>query len=727
MRVIIFGGAGYIGTKLSKKLKENGNHVTIYDSFKYNDPHKVRYVDKIINDDMSNVVNYNGIFNDVDKVIYLVSPRLHEITDENQITTELENLKSVLDLVKENTHFYFTSSCSVYGVSDNVMDETSPVMVTSLYSKLKIESEKLITQYDKLKYIILRLSTLYGEGDIVRNDILINNLINGYKNNEKIEIFDSNASRPHIYIDDCVELFLHVLSFDFEYKIINIGFNELNITKKELITTIEKTINKNLDVIFYETKDSRSYVVDFTLLKQLIRENFIFTKYSYGLFNLYFNKKLRFSLEDWDSIINYYRPNGSSRTWYLEETGEIGIPKMWGKWNVFDTENNNKLFSQDVFKELVMPHFYNHCVEVLTKDKLTNNKHIYFINVFDPSFFVKNIDIGFKCISKEYLEDVKNDKCAIVMMNVMEGYSGCDNNFDLEIIDKWIKDSNLPHKNVHYLSGNLIIDEVRKNKNLEFKCHGVSSFDFWLNYIDVKSYETIQFKPKNEKFHFLSYNRNPRRHRILLLSSLLDRGLLDYGTISCNNFNLEEHNNEKQFDLIKKLHQKVPILIDKPLEINWANDMTLNDHEETFISLVTETLVDKNTMFISEKIFKPIALGHPFIILGNKHTLRCLKEMGFKTFDRWFDESYDDMEDLEVKIEHITNIVQSITNKSIEDLIRIREEMKETCEFNRNRFIKMVEDKYTFDGEFGNGLKEIQLIIYEIFNSLSYQDRVKLI
>jgi hypothetical protein len=53
--------------------------------------------------------------------------------------------------------------------------------------------------------------------------------------------------------------------------------------------------------------------------------------------------------------------------------------------------------------------------------------------------------------------------------------------------------------------------------------------------------------------------------------------------------------------------------------------------------------------------------------------------------------------------------------------------MREICEYNRNRFIKMVEDKYTFDGEVGNGLKEIHLIIYEIFNSLTFKDRKDLI
>ena len=727
MKILIFGGAGYIGTKLSKKLKDAGNHITIYDSFKYDSPRNLRHVDRIINDDVANIINHQEIFNDVGKIIYLISPRLHEIVDESQVTKELINLKNVLDLVKEGCHFYFTSSCSVYGVNDEVVNESSPVMVTSLYSKLKIESEDLIKNYEKINFIILRLSTLYGEGKITRNDILINNLITSYKNNEDIDIFDASASRPHIHIDDCIELFQHIISFDFQHKIINVGFNELNITKRHLIETIEKSINKNLNVTFHETKDSRSYVVNFDLLNKLLPANYIFIKYVEGLFRLYFSEKLRFSLEDWDSIINYHRPNGSSKTWYLEELGEISIPKMWGTWNVFDTENGYKLFNQSVFKEMVMPHFYNDCIELSTKDKLLNKKHIYFINIFNPEFFIKNVDVGFRCISEQYLNDVKKDKSAIVMMNVMEGYSGCDNNFDLEIIDKWIKDSELPHENVHYISGNLMIDEIRKNKNLSFKTHGVSTFDFWLNYLDVKSYQPIEFKPKTEKYHFLAYNRNPRRHRVFFLSKLHERGLLTFGKISSNTFHLESYQHENWYESIIKLHDVVPIIIDKSLDINWANDITLNDYEETFVSVVTESLVDRNTLFLSEKIFKPIALGHPFIVLGNTGTLKYLRDNGFKTFDKWFDESYDEEDELEHRIIKIVNVIEEIKNKSLEELVSIRNEMKEICLYNRNRFINMVEEKYTFEGEVGNGLKQVQLLLFEIYNSLSFKDKKDLI
>ena len=123
-------------------------------------------------------------------------------------------------------------------------------------------------------------------------------------------------------------------------------------------------------------------------------------------FDLYFKDKLTFSLEEWDTILNYYRPNGSSKTWYLQEEGKIDIPKMWGHWNIVNTEGDNKMFDPSIAKEQVTPSFYYDYAEFVTKKDLENKKHIYLINVYDPNFFIRNIDIGFGCISEKYKKDI---------------------------------------------------------------------------------------------------------------------------------------------------------------------------------------------------------------------------------------------------------------------------------------------------------------------------------
>jgi nucleoside-diphosphate-sugar epimerase len=717
MSVLIFGGAGYLGIPLCDSLRNRNRVVTVYDKFLYSNPEDIRNDVTIINDDISNVENHRNIFEHVDIVYYLCSPRLNELNSETQIHIELENLKKVLSLLKPNTKFFFNSSCSVYGKTEDIVNESSETKITSLYSKLKIESENILLNTEGLIVKIFRVATLYGKSKIERNDILINDLVNKIVNNEKIEIFDSEAIRPHLHVLDCAEFISNLINADYNERIINIGINKFNITKRQLIKIIEKTLNIKLDITYYETQDSRSYFVDFSLLKRLNSRNCY--NYERGVFDLYFKDKLTFSLEEWDTILNYYRPNGSSRTWYLQEEGKIDIPKMWGHWNIVNTQGNNKMFDVSIAIEQVTPSFYYEYTEFKTKKDLQNKTHIYLINIYDPNFFVRNIDIGFDCISENYKKDIIDERCHIVLQLTMEGYSGCENNYDLEIIEKWIKNSGFNPKCVHYISGNLIIDKVAKEKNLEFNCIPVSTFDNWINYLEIKDKPIVNFEPINNNFLYLTYNRNPRHHRKVFLSRMLEKNLLQYGRISMNKFETDNYNELSDNNPIKRLHDLTPIIIDKSLDINWANDVTTNDYTYTFMSIITESLTDKNTLFLSEKIFKPIATGHPFMVIGNKGTLQKLHEFGFMTFDRWFDESYDMEEEMGVRVDMVINEIEKYKDKTIDELKIIRNQMRDICLHNQARFKQMVRDKYSFDGENINGLKEIQLIIKSIYNKIS--------
>ena len=103
--------------------------------------------------------------------------------------------------------------------------------------------------------------------------------------------------------------------------------------------------------------------------------------------------KVYCSLEDWDSVLDYYRPNGSSKSWYLNETGSFDYPKMWGVWNLFNIEDGNKPFGHDIIVENTTPK-YGSDVIFQTKDEIRGKKHLYIINVYDNKFFKKNEEIG---------------------------------------------------------------------------------------------------------------------------------------------------------------------------------------------------------------------------------------------------------------------------------------------------------------------------------------------
>lgn len=707
MKILIIGGAGYLGIPLSNSL--NDCDVTVYDKFLYSN---ITFLNKgvsIINDDVSNVEKYKELLNSQDVILYLASPRLLELTHESQLKQPIYQFEKTIDLItNEKVRFIFSSSCSVYGKREEIMDESSETQVSSLYSELKITCEKILLSKKNPNFKIVRLSTLYGTSKLNRYDILINNLVQDIKQEKPIEIFDPYAERPHLHVKDCVKILKSIIEGDFNETIINIGKNELNINKIDLIEKIKNIIKPDLKYQIVHSQDSRSYKVDFSRLYAHLQVDFI--TFENGIIELMNEDKILCSLEDWDTIFDFYRPNGSSKSWYLRETGQFDYPKTWGIWNLFDIENGNKVWDNEILKENILVN-YGDKVNYVVKKDCENKKHLYLINVYDNNFFRKNKEIGFKCISEEYLNDVRNGRCKIVLIHQFEGYSGMNiYNNDLEIIDEWIKKSNLPDSGVHYIHGNLLVDEVRKNRGLKFKCHPVSIFDSWVDYRLLKN-RIVDFEPVDEKYLLLSYNRNPRPHRIHLVYQLINNGLFEKGKISLGKF--EPH------DRYEELSKMTPIEIDRTLDINWAVNIELPDYSSTFISLVTETLIDTSILFMSEKIWKPIVAGHPFILLGNVNTLSYLKEQGYKTFDKWIDESYDLEPDHHKKIDLVIKELNKFKNKSIAELKEIRNEMYEVCLYNRKKFREIIKNKYDFDGHgWSNNKKPIEEILIKVWKEI---------
>lgn len=739
MKFLLLGGGGYLGSVLSELISERRQEIIVYDTFKYwnvQDSRKnVTDIKKLpelllgtggvkdsrqnvtyIKDDLTNITNHLDKLQNIDCVLYMASPRFNEVRDDLHITSEILLMDHTLRCVRNvspNYKLIFFSSCSVYGNTNEVVDENSELIPTTMYSKLKIEGEKQILNSDIKNYLIVRLATLYGVGIIERDDLLINNIVNDVKNNKKIQIYEEDAYRPNLNVKDCAEIIFRLCTENIETKVINVGYNKFNITKKQLIHKVEQSINKKIDVDFVDDGlEFRSYYVNFDRIEKNIL-NFSPKLLERGIYEIFFKEKLVFGLEEYDSILGCPRPNGSSRTWYLEEEGRLDIPKMWGIWNLMDANSNYKLFGGKTYKDQVEPNFYEEFVDFRQKEKINNETYIYLINVFHPNFFVRNEKIGFKCISEKYIKDIKSGLCKLVLLNGLEGYIGCENNNDLEILNSWIKELDIPSKFVFLLSGNLIIEEIAKNKGIDFKCIPISIFDNWVNYHVMRERtESIQFNPRDNKFLYLSYNRNVRPHRVHFLSNILSKGLLDIGKVSLNQFQYVQ--NLPDDHPINQLQKKAPIEIDRGLEYNWANDIAIRDHEDTFISIVTESLTDKDTLFLSEKIWKPISCGHPFMVLGNRGTLKKLKEFGFKTFDKWFDESYDNEEEMSIRSEMIINEIEKFKDKTVDELKQIRNEMLEICEHNRLNYLQMVTYKYTFNGDSMNNHKEILSLINQI-------------
>jgi len=285
MNILLIGGGGYLGIPLSKELTKKGHNVVVFDKFKYNTQDLIEC--KKINGDVGGITLRSDFhYPSFDLIFYLSQSRLNELDTEKQVETEVNYFNTFINSfnwsgIYRTPKVYFISSCSVYGKTEDIVNENSEVIPTSLYSKMKIECEKIITKNKNSNFKILRLSTLYGNSDYTRNDVFINNIINDVIDEKIIEIYDPFAKRPHLHVIDCVKIITNLVNTQFNEPILNIGVNELNINKSELINIIKKI--KPFEYVENFTNDSRDYGVDFTLLKKYV--DFEHINYEEGIRN----------------------------------------------------------------------------------------------------------------------------------------------------------------------------------------------------------------------------------------------------------------------------------------------------------------------------------------------------------------------------------------------------------------------------------------------------------
>lgn len=426
------------------------------------------------------------------------------------------------------------------------------------------------------------------------------------------------------------------------------------------------------------------------------------------------------SQEEYDSILGIPRPNGSSKSWYLRETKRFHLPLPLMPYNIFDEDDN--LWSEEQLLSQTQEHNIP-SLKYKYYDDLDDEHHLYIITIHNSDFFQQNKNLGFSVIDERIINDVKIKKCKIILTILFEGYSGREENEDFDILNDWCLKNNFDKDDVYFINGNLLTDDIIKKNNYNFLGFGISTFEDWLEPKKIDKPLIYNVNDKKSKL-FLSYNRAPRAHRYYLIAELFKNNLLDDGIISFFEENVEDSLfNEILNESEKiKLQNKIPLIANGGIDYkkyNPSNNICTFHNEQTFLSLVSETLVDKNTLFISEKTWKPILTGHPFIIFGNKGTLKYLKSRGYQTFSDWWDESYDDMDEFTDRLKSIIKILNNLKKLSKEKLAKMREEMNSVLTHNFLLFKREYKEKFFKNGQFYN--TELEKIYTEIYLKLKNQ------
>ena len=316
-------------------------------------------------------------------------------------------------------------------------------------------------------------------------------------------------------------------------------------------------------------------------------------------------------------------------------------------------------------------------------------KYIYPIFITDHRYFVKHRDIGFNFVSNTAKEDIKNGRAKLVLLFPYEGYINLPNYDDINILNTWCIKEGFDKSSVFYMHGDCNVTLL--DENLNFTYVPLHSFRQW---IPTPKLGIVPFNPINHKNLFLSYTRRAHNHRLIYTCEILKHNLFNRGLISFGNGQKDSVNRVSQLnrtDLIefaKTLDQLRPIELDVDLDVNNPIDPNLEHHMNTFMSVVLETHTNDSTLFFSEKIWKPISLGHPCMVLGGMNYLKELKCLGYKTFDQWIDEKYDSTPNYQERIRLIINELSRLSLMSVNELTQMRIEMTEVLQHNQNNFIK---------------------------------------
>ncbi len=272
MKILVTGGAGYIGSVLVPTLLGKGHEVIVVDNFMYNQQVLLDccYNQKltIIRGDVRDKSLISKCMQNVDAVFPLACLTGAPLCSKDPIgaqTTNFDAIKMILDMRKPDQKIIFPTTNSGYGVGQKGIfcTEDTPLNPITLYGRLKVDIEKLVLASGNS--ITLRLATVMGVSPRMRLDLLVNDFTYRAVNDRFLVIFEPHFKRNYVHVRDVAKAFIHCLD-NFEKmngEPYNVGLSEANLSKWELCEEIKKQLP---DFYFVEAKigedpDKRDYIV----------------------------------------------------------------------------------------------------------------------------------------------------------------------------------------------------------------------------------------------------------------------------------------------------------------------------------------------------------------------------------------------------------------------------------------------------------------------------------
>ena len=271
MKILITGGAGYLGSVITEKLLSKGYEVTVLDNLMYNQTSSIIFshnpnFEFIYGDVRDSELLENLVF-DFDVIIPLAAIVGFPACDRDKdLATKVnyEHVRYICELVEgTKVRVVYPNTNSGYGIGESgECTEESPLNPISHYgvTKVKAESEVL-----KIGGISVRLATVFGTSPRMRMDLLVNEFVYKALTDKYITIFEKDFVRNYIHIRDVANVFLFMIENYEEHsgEVFNVGLSDANLSKEELVEKIKGYVPDFAITYsdYYEDPDKRDYIV----------------------------------------------------------------------------------------------------------------------------------------------------------------------------------------------------------------------------------------------------------------------------------------------------------------------------------------------------------------------------------------------------------------------------------------------------------------------------------
>jgi len=277
MKILVTGGAGYVGSVLVPYLLNKDYKVRVLDNLTYGIAGLFGCFDdpdfEFVDGDVSDAVVYEKAVTDIDAVIHLAAIVGYPACKKNEDLAELVNVGGPVVVVSETNQdipIIFASTVSVYGKIGSLCTEYTPINPLTIYGKTKGRAEEVFK--NRGNCVIYRFATGFGISPRLRLDLMINDFCYKAVNEKNLILYEQYFRRAFIHVTDMAKSFLFAIE-NFQKmrdQIYNVGSVDMNLTKKQIAEEIQLKVKYYLHCADYEKDaDKRDYAVDYEKIASL--------------------------------------------------------------------------------------------------------------------------------------------------------------------------------------------------------------------------------------------------------------------------------------------------------------------------------------------------------------------------------------------------------------------------------------------------------------------------